>query len=539
MTDRRRLYATASEHAVFYQYNFHNAANIFAGMIQTESPYYQPNPKPPAPFTDVVGKMVGDPTYNCAANDPFNGCDESWSTIMAGSENIFIAAAGLYSWFSTYSQSCIDTQECQKALMLLKDNGSNIRITNLVTIGAKYMAVMDGKGITAADNLNVKVHPSWSQISVLDVGKDGHSNFNEYVWVDPKIWDMDQPQFTCIPPCRAKIPPWKGATSTVNYPLVTVSDGSWTSTITQPPITITEWVFGAVTIAAEQKRRALGDTVSLQPTLVTTPLWPAFRYRGADGATSTTRASGPFPTPPSNIWSDDASAPPKGNWPKGRHINAVLGQRDFPMVPSCFYMDFEGKCRDKLLGIGGSQDGAQDPLDEENIFDRTACPRPTSITSTTLSTSTKKPQPTTSMYEQGHASSNKGLCYNKGEQTERERMVYAVQSFCGSISKKLLIPGFFDEKSYPFNYNGGFGTVRIDVSLEVLEGCSFGTYHVTDPSDLKRANGYDVAHFDEQLCEYYLTRIADGCNCDGVNGKQGGSLESDCYRWRLDPELAW
>jgi len=32
------LYGTSSEHAVFYQYNFHRARNIFAGMIQTESP---------------------------------------------------------------------------------------------------------------------------------------------------------------------------------------------------------------------------------------------------------------------------------------------------------------------------------------------------------------------------------------------------------------------------------------------------------------------------------------------------------------------
>ncbi|CEJ92921.1 Putative LysM domain containing protein [[Torrubiella] hemipterigena] len=354
-----------------------------------------PNPKPPAPFTNAVGKMAGDPAYNCTANDPFNGCDDSWSTIMTGSENIFIAAA-----------------DCQKALVLLKDNGSNVRFTNLVTIGAKYMVVMDGKGIAAADNLNVKVHPSWSQISVLDVGKDGHTNFDEYVWVDPKIWDMDQRQFTCIPPCRAKIPPWTGATSTVNYPLVTLSDGAWTTTITQPPITITEWVFEPVTIAASQnKKRAVGDTVSLQPTLATTPLWPAFLYRGANGATSTGRASGPFPTPPPHIWGGDASAPPGGSWPKDRHINAVLGTRDFPVVTECFFRDFDGKCLDRWLGIGGSGDGS--PPDEENMFDMTASPLPKTSSTTT------KPEATTSYYEQGHASTNKGHCYDEGEQTER------------------------------------------------------------------------------------------------------------------------
>ena len=98
MTDKRqRLYGTASEHAVFYQYNFHSAANIYAGMVQTESPYYQPTPPPPAPFANVLGRFPGDPAYNCAAGDEFSGCDESWAIIMTGSKNIFVAGAGIYS----------------------------------------------------------------------------------------------------------------------------------------------------------------------------------------------------------------------------------------------------------------------------------------------------------------------------------------------------------------------------------------------------------------------------------------------------------
>jgi glucan 1,3-beta-glucosidase len=31
------LYGTASEHAVLYQYEFYDAANVYASMIQTES----------------------------------------------------------------------------------------------------------------------------------------------------------------------------------------------------------------------------------------------------------------------------------------------------------------------------------------------------------------------------------------------------------------------------------------------------------------------------------------------------------------------
>jgi hypothetical protein len=100
------LYGTASEHAVYYQYNFHNAQNVFAGMIQTESPYFQPTPKPPAPFESVVGVIRGDPDYNCTATSELGGCDSSWGVMIRGSANIFIAGAGLYSWFSTYTQDC-------------------------------------------------------------------------------------------------------------------------------------------------------------------------------------------------------------------------------------------------------------------------------------------------------------------------------------------------------------------------------------------------------------------------------------------------
>ena len=100
------LYGTSSEHAVYYQYNFHRASNIFAGMIQTESPYFQPTPKAPAPYDGVVGKFAGDPDYTCAPNDEFNGCDSSWAVLMRQCQNIFVAGAGIYSWFSTYTQDC-------------------------------------------------------------------------------------------------------------------------------------------------------------------------------------------------------------------------------------------------------------------------------------------------------------------------------------------------------------------------------------------------------------------------------------------------
>ncbi|RDW86246.1 glycoside hydrolase family 55 protein [Aspergillus mulundensis] len=166
------LYGTASEHSVFYQYNFHHAQNIFTTVIQTEPPYYQPNPRPPAPFSNQVGVYPSDPAYNCNSN--FNGCDEAWAVIITESQNIHVSSAGTYSWFSAYTQDCIDRHSCQQALWRLNNNHVNVRLQNIVGIGAEYVLVSNGTGIRATDNLGVTAHPAWAQISIFDAPSHGH-----------------------------------------------------------------------------------------------------------------------------------------------------------------------------------------------------------------------------------------------------------------------------------------------------------------------------------------------------------------------------
>jgi hypothetical protein len=112
-TDATWLYGTSSEHAVMYQYNFWKAKNVFAGMIQTESPYYQPTPKPPAPFAGTVGQFPGDWRYDCQSSGA-SGCDASWALLIRNSTEIFIAGAGLYSWFTTYTQDCGKLRDAPK-----------------------------------------------------------------------------------------------------------------------------------------------------------------------------------------------------------------------------------------------------------------------------------------------------------------------------------------------------------------------------------------------------------------------------------------
>ncbi|KAI8950578.1 pectate lyase superfamily protein-domain-containing protein [Xylaria longipes] len=167
------LYGTASEHSVFYQYNFNGARNVFTTFLQTESPYYQPTPKPPAPFSNAVGVFAGDPDYSCNGSDA-DGCDESWAVIMRNCQNVHIGAAGTYSWFSTYSQDCIDKHSCQKSLWFLEKNYENNRLQNVVTIGAKNIIVSPGGTAISSDaNLAVTSHPQWAHISLYDVPSIG------------------------------------------------------------------------------------------------------------------------------------------------------------------------------------------------------------------------------------------------------------------------------------------------------------------------------------------------------------------------------
>jgi hypothetical protein len=172
-TDTTWLYGTASEHSVYYQYNFHRAQNIFTTMIQSEKPYYQPTPSAPEPFTSAVGVQSGDPDYTCAGGD-FDGCDESWGMLVTASANLHIGGADIYSWFSSYSQDCIADQTCQKVLWQFADNyDGGVRVQHMITIGAEYMLVSNNAGVAATDNLVANSSPFWSDVSIYDAPSSG------------------------------------------------------------------------------------------------------------------------------------------------------------------------------------------------------------------------------------------------------------------------------------------------------------------------------------------------------------------------------
>jgi hypothetical protein len=85
------LYGTASEHSVLYQYQLSQAKDIFMGMIQTESPYFQASPKAPAPFT--AGLFPNDPTFaDCDASSLT--CAVSWALRIIDSNTVYSLGSG-------------------------------------------------------------------------------------------------------------------------------------------------------------------------------------------------------------------------------------------------------------------------------------------------------------------------------------------------------------------------------------------------------------------------------------------------------------
>ncbi|PPQ70273.1 hypothetical protein CVT26_014562 [Gymnopilus dilepis] len=146
-----------AEHHVLYQYNIVNAANHYMGLIQTETPYYQPNPAPPSPF--AINSSLNDPT-------PFSGTPSAWALNIKNSKNILVFGAGLYSFFDSYSQNCLTPENCQSQIVNVDTASSGVNIFSLSTVGVTNQISVNGQGIVnQAGNVDgfASTVTSWSQ----------------------------------------------------------------------------------------------------------------------------------------------------------------------------------------------------------------------------------------------------------------------------------------------------------------------------------------------------------------------------------------
>ncbi|KAJ5490970.1 glucan endo-1-3-beta-glucosidase [Penicillium diatomitis] len=106
------LWGTASEHHQLYNYQVTNAANVFMGLIQTETPYYQSNPTALVPFTPQ--KSWNDPDFSTCTTA---SCKKSWGLRVVNTSDLFVYGAGLYSFFDNYAQSCLNSEDCQENMV--------------------------------------------------------------------------------------------------------------------------------------------------------------------------------------------------------------------------------------------------------------------------------------------------------------------------------------------------------------------------------------------------------------------------------------
>ncbi|KAJ3863894.1 exo-beta-1,3-glucanase [Lentinula novae-zelandiae] len=144
-----------AEHHALYQYSLVNAQNHYMGLIQTETPYYQPAPAVPSPFS-----------INSAFNDPtIFGGSSAWALHVTSSSNILVFGAGLYSFFQSFGQDCLDSSNCQSQILNV-DSTSSINLYSVSTVGTTFQLSVNNNGVVnQSGDVNgfASTLTSWSQ----------------------------------------------------------------------------------------------------------------------------------------------------------------------------------------------------------------------------------------------------------------------------------------------------------------------------------------------------------------------------------------
>jgi hypothetical protein len=132
------LYGTASEHSQLSQYALQGAKDIFMGSIQTETPYYQPNPSAAVPFK--TNSKYFDPDFSQTENA------SAWAVRIIESDSVWIYGSGTYSFFSNYAQECVVGQNCQQDINAI-EKSTGINWFGISTKASVNMLTVDGTGV--------------------------------------------------------------------------------------------------------------------------------------------------------------------------------------------------------------------------------------------------------------------------------------------------------------------------------------------------------------------------------------------------------
>ncbi|KAJ4377825.1 exo-1,3-beta-glucanase [Neocucurbitaria cava] len=133
------------------------AQNVFAGFIQTETPYYMPSPDAK---TQPYGRSdtYSDPNYATACT---SGICDAYGLRVLNSKSILIYGGGLYSFFKNYDVSCSSPdaangfRNCQTRIFSI-EGASSVQAFALSEVGAEQMLTIDGVDKAKwSDNLSV------------------------------------------------------------------------------------------------------------------------------------------------------------------------------------------------------------------------------------------------------------------------------------------------------------------------------------------------------------------------------------------------
>lgn len=102
------LTGTAFEHNTLYNYNLHHAENVYAGMQQSETAYWQGIGSPqnaPGPWTALA--QYGDPDFSwCAGGD--QRCRMGLAQNIDGGNNLYLYSAAFWTFFHGETSTCFN-----------------------------------------------------------------------------------------------------------------------------------------------------------------------------------------------------------------------------------------------------------------------------------------------------------------------------------------------------------------------------------------------------------------------------------------------
>ena len=145
------LTGTAFEHNTLYNYNLHNAKNVYAGMQQTETAYWQgagSQQNAPAPWT--ANSQYGDPDFSwCGGGD--QSCRMGLAQNIDGGSDLFLYGAAFWTFFHGEVSTCYN---CAATVCGANCITNQARVTNGpqdlywygVNSRAAQVMILDGRG---------------------------------------------------------------------------------------------------------------------------------------------------------------------------------------------------------------------------------------------------------------------------------------------------------------------------------------------------------------------------------------------------------